>query len=150
MITATAIFIRFYDSANVDQARWQNFFVDNTVDGYVFRSFNSSDMLMNRTADEGGLTITMPATSDYLSFFSKAIEEAYLADIVLYEMEVTSGMPTDLTTASIVGRFVGEVIAMETNLTKLAVELGTAMDAVSGEIPGRRITTSLVGRLPTL
>lgn len=150
MITATAIFVRFYDSANVDQARWQNFFVDNTVDGYVFRSFNSSDMLMNRTADEGGLTITMPATSDYLSFFSKAIEEAYLADIVLYEMEVTSGMPTDLTTASIVGRFVGEVIAMETNLTKLAVELGTAMDAVSGEIPGRRITTSLVGRLPTL
>lgn len=150
MSTATAVFIRFYDTVKTDQAKWQNFFVDKPVDGYVFRSFNSSDMQMNRTADEGGLAITMNATSDSLSFFEKAIEEAYLADIVLYEMDVTVGMPTDLRDAWIVGRFLGEVIGMGTNLTQLAVELGTAMDAVSGEIPGRRITTSLVGRLPTL
>ena len=47
MSTATAIFIRFYNDAKVDQGKWQNFFVDKTIDGYVFRSFNSSDMLMN-------------------------------------------------------------------------------------------------------
>ena len=29
------------------------------------------------------------------------------------------------------------------------MELGAAIDAISGEIPGRRVTTSLVGRLPT-
>ena len=150
MNTATAIFLRFYDSANVDQGKWQNFFVDKTIDGYVFRSFNSSDMQINRTADEGGLTITLPATANDLSFFEQGLGSGYLADIVLYEIPVTAGMPTGLTSAAIVARFVGELIGMSTDLTKLSVELGAAIDAVSGEIPGRRITTSLVGRLTTL
>ena len=41
-------------------------------------------------------------------------------------------------------------MAHETDLAHNPVELGAAIDAVSGEIPGRKITTSLVGRLPTL
>ena len=38
---------------------------------------------------------------------------------------------------------------MHTDLVELSVELGAAIDAVSGDIPGRKITTSLVGRLPS-
>ena len=45
---------------------------------------------------------------------------------------------------------VGEVVAMSCDLVTLSVELGAGIDAVSEDIPGRKFTTSLVGRLPVL
>ena len=42
---------------------------------------------MNRTADEGGVTVSMAATS-HLGFFEAAIGGEYLAEIVIYEMPV--------------------------------------------------------------
>jgi hypothetical protein len=65
-------------------------------------------------------------------------------------MDASTSMPTDLNSAVLVSRFVGEVISLSTDLTEIQIELGAAIDAVSGEIPGRRVTTSVVGRLPTL
>ena len=41
-------------------------------------------------------------------------------------------------------------MGMQTDLVKITAELGAAIDAITGDIPGRKITTSLVGRLPTL
>ena len=49
-----------------------------------------------------------------------------------------------------IAQFVGELMGMDTDLTRINVALGAAMDAISGDIPGRKITTSLVGRLPSL
>ena len=88
MTTAIGAFIRFY-SGSTTHGRWQNFFVDKTVNNHVYTSFDISDVLMNRTADEGGVTITMAATSQRLSFFEAAIGGEYLAEIVIYEMPVS-------------------------------------------------------------
>ena len=65
-------------------------------------------------------------------------------------MPVSSSLPTDLSNATVVARFVGEVMGMQTDLVTIEAELGAAVDAISGDIPGRKITTSLVGRLPSL
>ena len=149
MTTAIAVFLRVY-SGDTTHASWQNFFVNKTVDNYAFKAFDISDILMNRTADEGGVTICMAATLQHLTFFETAIGSEYLAEVKIYELPVTTDLPTDLGSASLISRFVGEVMIMQTNLVELSVELGAAIDAVSGDIPGRKITTSLVGRLPSL
>ena len=47
--------------------------------------------------------------------------------------------------ATIVAAFTGEIMGMQTDLTTIEVEIGAAIDAISGDIPGRKITTSLVG-----
>ena len=149
MTTAIAAFLQFYSGSTV-HGSWQNFFVNKSVSGYTFVSFDTSEILINRTADEGGITLSMAATSNHLGFLETAISSEYLARITLYEMPVSSSMPTDLSNATVVARFVGEVVTMQTDLTSIEVEIGAAIDAISGEIPGRKITTSLVGRLPTL
>ena len=149
MTTAIAAFLQFYNGDTV-HGSWQNFFVNKTVSGYTFVSFDTSEILINRTADEGGITLSMAATSNHLGFLETAISSEYLARITLYEMPVSSSMPTDLSNATVVAKFVGEVVTMQTDLTSIQVEIGAAIDAISGEIPGRKITTSLVGRLPTL
>ena len=149
MTTAIAAFLQFY-SGNVIHSSWQNFFVSKTVNGHVYVGFETSDVLLNRTADEGGISLTIAATNNHLRFLETAIADEYLARITLYEMPVTSLMPTNLNNATVVARFVGEVTGMQTDLTTIQVELGATIDAVSGDIPGRKITTSLVGRLPSL
>ena len=149
MTTAIAAFLQFYSDDTVHSS-WQNFFVDKTVSGYVFTSFDVSEIMLNRSADEGGVTVSMAATDNHLGFLETAITNEYLARITLYEMPVSSSLPTDLSSATVVARFVGEVMGMQTDLVTIQAELGAAIDAISGEIPGRKITTSLVGRLPTL
>ena len=150
-VSASALFIELYDPADgSSKARWQNFFIGKTVSGHVYRSFDSTDILMNRNASEGGLTIRMPALADSLNLFEVGLDNEWMVRVVLYELPVTTGMPTDLTNALIVARFLGEVLGIQTDLTELVIEVGTALSAISGNIPGRRVTTSLVGRLPTL
>ena len=149
MTTAIAAFLQFYSDDTVHSS-WQNFFVDKTVSGYAFTSFDVSEIMLNRSADEGGVTVSMAATDNHLGFLETAITNEYLARITLYEMPVSSSLPTDLSSATVVARFVGEVMGMQTDLVTIQAELGAAIDAISGEIPGRKITTSLVGRLPTL
>ena len=149
MTTAIAAFLQFYNGSTI-HGSWQNFFVDKTVSGHTYVSFDTSEILLNRTADEGGVTLSMAATDNHLNFLETAISSEYLARITLYEMPVTSSMPTNLNNATVVARFVGEVMGMQTDLVTIKAELGAAVDAISGEIPGRKITTSLVGRLPSL
>ena len=149
MTTAIAAFLQFYND-NTVHGSWQNFFVGKAVNGYQYVSFDTSEILINRTADEGGITLSMAATSNHLGFLETAISAEYLAQITLYEMPVSSSIPTDLSSATVVARFIGEVTTMQTDLITIEAEIGAAIDAISGEIPGRKITTSLVGRLPTL
>jgi hypothetical protein len=149
MTTAIAAFLTFY-SGNTTHGRWQNFFVNKTVNSHNYVNFDTSEILLNRSADEGGISITMAAKDSHLTFFETAIANEYLGQITLYEMPVSSSLPTDLSNATVIARFVGEVMGMSTDLTQIKVELGAALDAVSGDIPGRKMTTSLVGRLPSL
>jgi hypothetical protein len=147
MESAIAVLLKFYKD-DVDHAFWQNFWVNESVDGHAFVNFNVGDILMNRTADEGGITMSLPATKAHLDFLETAIANEYLCLVQVIEMPV--GATYDVTAGTLVAQFVGEVVSMQTDLTTIEVELGAAMDAISGDIPGRKITTSLVGRLPSL
>ena len=147
METATAVRLKFYKDG-VTYAQWQNFWVNQTIDGYAFVSFTTGEILMNRTADEGGITLSVAATNAHLQLFETAIANEHLCLIEVLEMPI--GASYDPAQSTLIARFVGEVVAMQTDLTKIDVELGAAMDAISGDIPGRKITTSLVGRLPSL
>lgn len=149
MTTAIAAFLQFYSGSTI-HGSFQNFFVGKTVNNYTYISFDVSEILLNRTADEGGISITLAATNNHLTFFETAITNEYLGRVTLYEMPISSSLPTDLSNATVIARFVGEVMGMSTDLTQIQVELGAALDAISGDIPGRKITTSLVGRLPSL
>lgn len=148
METAIAALLMFYKGTTVF-ARWQNFWVNETINGTQFVSFDVSEVMMNRSADEGGVTLTIPATKAHLDLIETAIADEYLCQIQIIEMPAGVGA-FDVMSSTLIAQFVGEVLVMQTDLTQIEVEIGTAMDAISGDIPGRKITTSLVGRLPSL
>ena len=148
METAIAAFIRFYnDSGTIGQ--WQNFFVKKTIDGHAYKVFDVGSIILNRSAAESGVNVFMPTTKANVDFVEQAIEGLYLMRLTLYEMPAIT-MPTGLNGAQVVGSFVGEIIDAELGMKQIVFEVGSALDAVTGDIPGRKITTSLVGRLPKL
>ena len=146
---AIATTLRFF-AGNTDVFKWQNFFVDKTVDGFAFHSFQTSDVILNRTVDEGGMSIELAMTQSNLTYMEAAINEGFLIEIQVYELPVDDGIPADLATGQIVARFVGEATEMSCDLTMITMTIGAAIDAVTEDIPGRKFTTSLVGRLPIL
>ena len=149
MTTAVAARVLIYQETSV-KAQWQNFWMNQVIDGCSPKSFQTSDILLNRSADEGGITLRLPTLATDIEFFLVAIENEYLVEVNLYEQEVTDQMPVSFQQMTLAGRFVGEVQAMEMTTTDLTISIGAALDAINGDIPGRRVTTSLVGRLPSL
>ena len=150
METAIGVALTIYKDQSTF-AEWQNFFIGKTINGFAYVNFNVSEILMNRSADEGGVTIELPATQSHLQLIEDAISGEYLCQVWVLELP-TSDLANlvNFDSSTIVSRFLGEIVTMETDLTTLAVSVGAAIDAVSGDIPGRKITTSLVGRLPSL
>ena len=142
MQSAIAVLLKFY-KGDVDHAFWQNFWINKTINGYVFVNFTVGDILMNRSADEGGILLSLPATNAHLNFLETAIADEYLCWVQVLEMP--AGVAYDAAAGTVIAQFVGEVVNMQTDLTSIDVELGAALDAISGDIPGRKITTSLVG-----
>jgi hypothetical protein len=149
METALAVFVRFYRVGGGDVGRWQNFFINKTVSGFAHKVFDIGSVILNRSAGESGLFLEMPTTKANVDFVEAAINDSYLARVEIYELPATS-IPANLNGATVVSTFVGEIVTASLDVQVLKVELGSAMDAVTGDIPGRKITTSLVGRLPKL
>ena len=149
MQTAIAAFVRFYKGSTT-YALWQNFFFNKTLYGYVHRNFDVGSIVLNREATDNSIDIMMPTTGANVSFVEAAISSLYLVRVEIIEMPTASGVPTDLTGYTVVGRFYGEVINAVVDQREITIEIGSALDAVTGDIPGRKITTSLVGRLPKL
>ena len=108
METAIAVRLKFYKDG-VTHGQWQNFWVDQTIDGYAFVNFNVGDILMNRTADEGGVNLSVPATLAHLQLFETAISNEHLCLIEVLEMP--AGGSYDPAQSTLVAKFVGEVVA---------------------------------------
>ena len=104
MTTAIATFLRVYDHSPTppdDGTRklWQNFFVGKVINGHVFEPFEISDVIMNRTADEGGISLTCSPLQQNLEFFVASVDLAVnttegdgITDLNYYTVEaVTEG-----------------------------------------------------------
>ena len=149
MTTAIAAFCRWF-SKGTTHARLQNFFIDRTVNGHRYLSFVPSQIEINRRGDSSGISLQFPAKEEVLDLGTSALDQAYLVEVTIYEIDATNKVPTDLSNATIVSQFLGEVQGMDVDLMNINITVSAALDAISGDIPGRKITTSLVGRLPTL
>lgn len=136
---ALAIFVRLY-TASGDRARWQNYYVEQTVDGYEFMSFTSAPMVTTVSSDENSIGLVLPPLPAVLRTVESAINEQWLAEAQMYELE--SGVKT------LVATTFGVVLAAAFEPGAITLEMGMALDALTAQVPGRRFTTALIGNIP--
>lgn len=130
-------------------AEWQNFFTEGTVDGLEFQPFSVSTIQVNRSADEGGVTIEAPSTFRILTQFESAVNDQHLVQVKLLKQ---SGTVTGQSFQNFhaIAIFTGVALTFTNNLTQARLAVGSAMDAISGDVPGRKISSALVGMLPQI
>jgi hypothetical protein len=138
-------YLRFF-KGSVDFHKWQNYFIGQAVDGYDYQGFRSSGVLTNRSSDENGVSIEMPANPSILGMMETAIGDQWLCESIVYRLTD----PTSAATKVVASRFIGEVLGVSTDMVTIKFELGAGIDALTAQIPGRKITSALVGSLPQI
>ena len=140
--------IRIY-KGDVTYARWQNYFVAEKIDEYEYQPFGVSTIQVNRSADEGGITIEGPSSTRFLNQFTESVNDQHIVFVELLQM-TDGAKATDFSSFHVVAAFTGVALTMTNNLTQTRLSVGAAINAISGDVPGRKMTSSLVGVLPTL
>ena len=140
--------IRIYKGSTT-YARWQNYFVAEEIDDYEFQPFSVSNIQVNRSADEGGITIEGPSNTRFLDKFEEAVNDQHIVYVELLQM-TDGATATDFGGFHLVAAFTGVALTMTNNLTVTRLSIGAAINAITGDVPGRKMTSALVGVLPTL
>jgi len=144
MATGVATYVRFYSGA-VTYAQWQNFY-QGTSYGHTFQNFNAGSGVVTRTADEASSSLSLPAVPLLVQFVNAALQDQYLVELNLYTVDPASAAGA----RTLVSSFLGEVVGATIDPVTITMELGLALDSLTAQIPGRRMTTALIGNVPKL
>ena len=96
--------------------------------------------------DENGISIEMPANPSILGMMETAIGDQWLCESIVYRLTD----PSNAATRVVAARFIGEVLGVSTDMVTIGFELGAGIDALTAQIPGRKITSALVGSMPLI
>lgn len=124
--------------------RFQNFHIDQQVDGYGFLPFGFSGTTANRQGDNSETVLVFPNNELSRSWSLEALETDWTAEVSVYLMN-----PSDSTVRTLLYDYTGQVTSGGWDETSLNLKLTTVLDAVSANVPVRVMHRRLVGKLPT-
>ena len=128
--------------------RWQNHWIDQTVDDYEFYPFNCSSLMSKVSSGELSLTVSFPVSTANRELIQDGLNQFFVAQVDQYQfLPPTSGLPT---TKTLVASFTGEFEAASTTATSMEVSIGANLDSTESQAPPRQFTTALAGKPPKL
>lgn len=150
MARAQSQFLRIHDPAGATYHRWQNFYAHQTVawasSSWIYQPFTASGITSGATGDEGGVTISAPASPLVVDALQRAMDSGWLFTLQVYQFDAYDGVTAPLAGQTLVGTFTGEVVNAGGTLTELQLELGSSLSPVGAQIPPRTMTTRLIGK----
>lgn len=143
MARGQAQYLRIFDSSGTYQ-RWQNYYLNTTAtytgQPWVFLSFDVDGFTTGQTGDEGGVSVTLPATAFVIDTVEDAIRNARLCELQMVEFDtVTGAAPV------VIASYVGEVVGGGGPFETVNLELGSSLSPVGAQVPPRKFTSRLVG-----
>lgn len=129
--------------------QYQNFFIDESIqlggEEFLFLPFAFSGVTVNSTGDGVDAQLFLPNNEISRGWADEAVAESWVAHVRVLILD-----PDDTTSVSSqLSQYYGQVSAGGWNETALTLQLNTVLDAVAFNIPQRRLTETLVGKLPT-
>jgi hypothetical protein len=148
MEIAISQYLRFIDGAATLE-RWQNGYHGQTVSWesqpWIWVDFSAQGMTAGVSGDETSLTLEAPATWQVTRAFERALARGYLVELRQYQFDplTTPGVPPvgQVLQAS----FLGQVVGATATLTRMTIQLGSALDPVGYQVPPRSLTTLVMG-----
>ena len=150
MATAQAQYLRIFDSAGVTYQRWQSYYGNSTVtwasQEWIYVAFIADGFTAGLSGEESEVTISAPASKLVVDAFELALNQGQLAELKIYEFNPVINNNTPQAGQTLIGSYVGQVIGGNAGLTRLTLQLGSALSTVGAQIPPRKFTTAIMGQ----
>lgn len=132
---------------NVPFYRFQNFFIQEEIsynaEYFTFMPFGFSGVTVNRTGDNTEASLLLPNAVLSRSWVTEALKDQWLAHVRVLIVDPETRLPV-----SLLHQYYGKVVSGTWDETSLTVYLSTILDAVGTDIPTRRLTQRLIGKIP--
>jgi len=141
-------YLRIFDTSGTYQ-RWQNYYVNSTVTfnsaSWAFLGFDVDGFTAGQTGDEGGVSVTLPATAFVIDTVEDALRNARLVELSMYEFDTLDGNTTPQADQELIASYVGEVVGAGGPFESISLELGSSLSPVGAQVPPRKFTSRLIG-----
>lgn len=149
MTIAIGIYLKLKTSQGTESNyRWQNFFKGETRrydnSDYSYGGFGFSGGTLDLEAGNIQASLVFDLNTISLSVFEQAAREFWIAEIRTVWLD-----PVTFAEGSEHSQEVYAITGFSHDNSRLQVQLGSPLDAVSVNVPRRVLTTSLVGNLPS-
>jgi hypothetical protein len=148
MARAQAQYLRLFNGSTTYQ-RWQSYYVGQTVSwsggSWLYQQFDCDGITAGQGSTDAAMSVTLPATQFVVDQVERALREAWLAELSLYEFDPLLGNATPQAAQALVAAFTGEVVSGSGSLTAITISLGSSLSPVGAQIPPRQFTTRLIG-----
>ena len=150
MARAQSQFLRIYDASGITYQRWQNFYSNAIVSwdsaSWVYVGFTASGVASGVTGDEGGITLTLAATSVVVQAVDLAMEQARLFEVRTYEFDpVADGVSSPPAGQTLISTFLGEITSASEAGFEFTLQMGSSLSPVGAQFPPRTMTNNLIG-----
>ncbi|NDD44818.1 MAG: hypothetical protein EBZ24_05160 [Synechococcaceae bacterium WB9_4xB_025] len=150
MARAQSQFLRIYDAAGITYQRWQNFYSNVIVTwdsaSWAYVAFTASGVASGVTGDEGGISLTLPATGVVVQAVDLAMEQARLFEVKTYEFDpVADGVSSPPAGQTLISTFLGEITSASEANFEFTLQLGSSLSPIGAQIPPRTLTNDLIG-----
>ena len=149
MARGQAQYLRIFDEAAGTLQRWQNYYINATVtfDGgtWAFMGFDVDDFTAGQTGDEGGVSVTLPATAFVVDTVEDALRNARLCELQMYEFDTLDCNDAPQPDQQLIASYVGEVVGAGGAFESLTLELCSSLSPVGSQVPTRKFTSRLIG-----
>jgi len=141
-------YLRIFDTGGTYQ-RWQNYYVNSTVTfdsaTWAFLGFDVDGFTAGQTGDEGGISVTLPATAFIIATVEDALRNARLVELTMYEFDTLLGNDVPQAAQVEIASYVGEVVGAGGPFESITLELGSSLSPVGAQVPPRKYTSRLIG-----
>jgi hypothetical protein len=143
-------YLRIYDAAGVTYQRWQNYYANTSVtwdsQSWLYVPFVADGFTAGISGDETNVTVEAAATSMVVSAFEAAISDGRYADLSIYQFGVTLGNDSPQEEQELIASLTGQVVGGNASVTRIALNLGSALSPIGSQIPPRKFTLGIMGR----
>ena len=149
---AVGNFVKF-SSGGTTHFRFQNFFIGETItnesESFDFVPFGYSGTSQNRTGDGTSCELMLPNSTENVGVLTRQFSQNAIDGRWLAYVRVLIVNPDDKSSFTTLSRFYGQVTAGAWDNSTIRLTLNSVLDAISTDIPQRKINQALVGNLPT-
>ena len=123
--------------------KWQNFWINENVDGYSFVPYGFSGLTTNRQGDNIDATLVFPNNELSRQWALEATTQKWVArvKVILFD-------PDNKSSQKVMIEYIGQITSAAWAETQINIQLNSLLDAVGAEIPARRLSNKLVGLIP--